>query len=287
MHTARWKAASGILAAVVALSAPTALAQKPSTPPSQAVVPGDQQPTFRAGIDLVTIRAVVRDGKGRSVQGLTLRTSRSSTTAKCASRRPSSTTTGRLASRCSSTSAAAWNRRALRPRARGRLLPPERPAQRRGRGGDLHVRHVAAPGAAVHDRARSLRGSLSGCQPLGHDVAPRRDCRCASRSMDVEGHQAPRAGRADRRLRQRERLDAAEVSRIAQRIDVPVYIFAVVPSIDNPRRTHDARQRGARTAEPRRPGATGPAATLRRHATPAQRQRRRTQIVDELRAPVL
>src|SRR5262245_60820670 len=73
MHAARWKVASGFLAAAIALWATTVAAQTSSRPPSQADMPGDQQPTFRAGIDLVTIRAVVRDGKGRPVQGLGLK----------------------------------------------------------------------------------------------------------------------------------------------------------------------------------------------------------------------
>src|SRR4029077_18805758 len=36
----------------------------------QATLSADQQPTFRSGIDLVTIRAVVRDSKGRNAAGL-------------------------------------------------------------------------------------------------------------------------------------------------------------------------------------------------------------------------
>jgi len=52
-------------------------AQTPADPPTstapQAPAAQEGQPIFRGGIDLVTIRAVVRDGKGRPVTGLTAR----------------------------------------------------------------------------------------------------------------------------------------------------------------------------------------------------------------------
>src|SRR5262249_45854961 len=44
------------------------VAQTTTEPQAPAIQGG--QPTFRGGIDLVTIRAVVRDGKGRPVTGL-------------------------------------------------------------------------------------------------------------------------------------------------------------------------------------------------------------------------
>jgi VWFA-related protein len=80
------------------------------------------------------------------------------------------------------------------------------------------------------------------------------------------------------------RLKPSEVSAVASRIDVPVYIFAVVPSIDNP-------EAETATTSAERSALAGPLADLAAWtgghtfvaSTPGQRSISARQIVDELR----
>src|SRR5262245_43584668 len=69
-----WNVGSGALCAMflwaTVLMATPAPQQQPDKPASDQT-PSAGQPTFRAGVDLVTIRAIVRDGKGRPVTTLT------------------------------------------------------------------------------------------------------------------------------------------------------------------------------------------------------------------------
>ena len=81
------------------------------------------------------------------------------------------------------------------------------------------------------------------------------------------------------------RLKPAEVSAIASAIDVPVYIFGIVPSIDNPSaETLDARRsRASAFAGPLADLAAWTGGHVFVASTPGQRSVAARQIVDELR----
>ena len=91
--------------------------------------------------------------------------------------------------------------------------------------------HVVQPFTTELDR---LRGSLSSFSPWGmtsiHDAIA-----SASRSMDARATKRRALVVLTDGFDTASKLDAAEVSRIASAIDLPVYLVAVVPSIDDPR----------------------------------------------------
>jgi len=94
--------------------------------------------------------------------------------------------------------------------------------------------HVVQPFTNELDR---LRGSFSGFSPWGmtsiHDAIA-----LASRSMDARATKRRALVVLTDGFDTASKLDAAEVSRIASSIDLPVYLVAVVASIDDPR-THE------------------------------------------------
>jgi Ca-activated chloride channel homolog len=239
MHAARWKVRSGLLAAAIALAATTVAAQNgSSTSPSQAGVPGDQQPTFRAGIDLVTIRAVVRDGKGRTVQGLGLKDFTLVDNGE--TRKPTAVEHDNgpigLALLFDVSGSMDIDERFGRAREAGYFLLS---GLRNGEDEaaifafDTSL-HVVQPFTNELDR---LRGSITGFSPWGmtsiHDAIA-----LASRSMDSRATKRRALVVLTDGFDTASKLDAAEVSRIASSIDLPVYVLAVVPSIDDPR-THE------------------------------------------------
>jgi Ca-activated chloride channel family protein len=238
MHAARWKAASGMLAAAVALGAMSAAAQSASKPPSQAVVPGDQQPTFRAGIDLVTIRAVVRDSRGRTVQGLGLKDFTLVDNGEV--RQPIAVEHDNgpigVALLFDVSGSMDIDERFGRARESGYFLLS---GLRNGEDEaaifafDTSL-HVVQPFTSELDR---LRGSFSGFSPWGmtsiHDAIA-----LASRSMDTRATKRRALVVLTDGFDTASKLDAPEVSRMASSIDLPVYVLAVVSSIDDPR-THE------------------------------------------------
>ena len=238
MHAARWKAASGMLAAAVAFGAISAGAQSVSKPPSQAVVPGDQQPTFRAGIDLVTIRAVVRDSRGRTVQGLGLKDFTLVDNGEV--RQPIAVEHDNgpigVALLFDVSGSMDIDERFGRARDAGYFLLT---GLRNGEDEaaifafDTSL-HVVQPFTSELDR---LRGSFSGFSPWGmtsiHDAIA-----LASRSMDARATKRRALVVLTDGFDTASKLDAPEVSRMASSIDLPVYVLAVVSSIDDPR-THE------------------------------------------------
>ena len=138
------------------------------------------------------------------------------------------------ASRCCSTSAAAWKAQ----------LPNAREAATHVLSWLDATRDEAAVftfdtqprrGHAVHDgsadaaRRRCRRSMPFGATSLHDAIAE------TARRVGDARRAAARGRRAHRRQRQREPADAgAKSRRIASAIDVPVYIFGIVPSIDNP-----------------------------------------------------
>lgn len=144
---------------------------------------------------------------------------------------------------------------------------------------DTHLDEIAPFTEGLH----ALPAAMSRVEPFG-----------ATSLDDAIAQTAERAGaRASRRRAvivltdgndNASRLTPSEVSGIASAIDVPVYIFGIVPAIDNP---------SADIASPsaERSALTGPLADLARWtggrvffaSTPAERSQAARQIVDELR----
>lgn len=79
------------------------------------------------------------------------------------------------------------------------------------------------------------------------------------------------------------RLTASQVSAAASAIDVPVYIFGIVPSIDNPSEDTSTRAVGSVFAGPLSDLATWTGGHVFVASTPGQRSIAARQIIDELR----
>jgi VWFA-related protein len=223
----------------VAFGAPTLAAQTAAPGrPAQAPVPADQQPTFRAGIDLVTIRAVVHDSKGRSVPGLVAKDF--DLVDDGVVRRPTAVEHDNgpigVALLFDVSGSMDIDERFSRAREAGYFLLS---GLRNGEDEAAifafdSALHVVQPFSTELDR---LRGSVTGFSPWGmtsiHDAIA-----SASRSMDARATKRRALVVLTDGFDTASKLDAAEVSRIASSIDLPVYVLAVVPSIDDPR-THE------------------------------------------------
>ncbi len=129
---------------------------------------------------------------------------------------------------------------------------------------------------------RTLPASMSGVVPFG-----------ATSLYDAIAQTAERVGKREGRRRavvvltdgndNASRLSAGEVSGLASGIDVPVYIFGIVPSIDNP--SADIATVGDRSplAGPLAKLSTWTGGHVVVASTPGQRSMAAHQIVDELR----
>ena len=199
---------------------------------------------------MVRVAAVVRDQKGRFVQDLTVTRFRGPRRRQSQhDRRFSAATSPASASRCCSTSAAAW-KASCRTRARPRRTFSAGSTRRA-------TRRRSSPSTRI---STSARRSRPGCKTLP-DVDGRRSCRSARRRCTTRSPR-PRRRVGEREGRRRavvvltdgadnaSRLTPAEVSAIASAIDVPVYIFGIVPSIDNP--AEDTRRNVGRAVGVRR-----------------------------------
>ena len=256
--------------------------------PHGAVRSRTASPSFKSGVDLVRIAAVGPRRKGRFVTGPD-RTA----TSKCRQRRVRGRSADSEHDDAPDRARAAVRRQRqhgideqVRAGARGRRLPAELAGRRRDEAAIFTFDTQLDDGAAVHDRPRrAATGRSPSFGPVRRDVAARRDR--AGEPLDATSarDEAPRAGRADRRRRQASQLTPAEVSRIAQRIDVPVYIFGD-RAVDRQPARRDAgtvgqpRARSARSGRSRRAGPAGTCSS-RQHAGASSVAAR--QIVDELR----
>ena len=194
-----------------------------------------QQPlaTFKSSIDLVQVSAVVRDRKGRFVRNLAARDFEvldGGVTRPITDFRDdlpgvsvallfdvSGSMEAQLATaREAATHVLSW----LQDDAR--------------RSGDLHVRHAARRGHAVHDGRHAAAAAAAQQDAVRRDVAARRHR--ADRRATGAARRTPRVpwSCSPTATTPSSRLTPAEVSGIASAIDVPVYIFGIVPSIDNP-----------------------------------------------------
>jgi Ca-activated chloride channel family protein len=220
------------LGATVLMATP-APQQQEIAPPAGQVTAG--QPTFRAGVDLVTIRAIVRDGRGRPVTTLTAKDFDLIDNGKPIAIQAAEQDSGPvgLALLFDISGSMDIDERFSRARETSYFLlsglrTGEDEAAIFAFDSGLHV---VQPFTTELDR---LRGSLSNFSPWGmtsiHDAIA-----SASRSMDARATKRRALVVLTDGFDTASKLGAAEVSRIASAIDLPVYLVAVVPSIDDPR----------------------------------------------------
>jgi len=228
------------LGATVLMATP-APQQQPDQPAS-AQTPSGRQPTFRAGVDLVTIRAIVRDGKGRPVTTLSAKDFElidNGAPMPIQAAEQDSGPVG-LALLFDISGSMDIDERFSRARETSYFLLTGL------RNGEDEAAifafdsglHVVQPFTTELDR---LRGSLSSFSPWGmtsiHDAIA-----SASRSMDARATKRRALVVLTDGFDTASKLGAAEVSRIASSIDLPVYLVAVVPSIDDPREHEDGNR---------------------------------------------
>jgi Ca-activated chloride channel family protein len=205
-------------------------AQQPSAP-SDSI----QQPTFRASVDMVTIRAIVRDGKGRPVTTLTAKDFELLDNGVPRAIQAAEQDSGPvgLALLFDISGSMDIDERFRRARETSYfLLSGLRSGEDEAAIFAFDSRlHVVQPFTTDLDR---LRGSVSTFSPWGmtsiHDAIA-----SASRTMDSRATKRRALVVLTDGFDTASKLDAAEVSRIASSIDLPVYLIAVVPSIDDPR----------------------------------------------------
>jgi len=189
-------------------------------------------------VDLVTIRAIVRDGKGRPVTTLSAKDFELTDNGKPVAIQAAEQDSGPvgLALLYDISGSMDIDERFSRARETSYFLlsglrTGEDEAAIFAFDSGLHV---VQPFTNELDR---LRGSFSGFSPWGmtsiHDAIA-----LASRSMDARATKRRALVVLTDGFDTASKLDAAEVSRIASSIDLPVYVLAVVPTIDDPR-THE------------------------------------------------
>jgi len=203
---------------------------------------GPEGPTFRGGVELVTIRAVVRDGKGRPVTTLTkddFELYDNGVSWPIQAVEQDSGPVG-LALLFDISGSMDVNDRFNRAREQGYFLLS---GLRNGEDEaaiyafDSQL-HVVQPFTTDLDQ---LRGSITEFSRWGmtsiHDAIA-----TVSKSMDTRSTRRRALVVLTDGIDTGSSLTPAEVSGIASSIDLPVYIVAIVPAIDDPRRTgrHDA-----------------------------------------------
>jgi Ca-activated chloride channel family protein len=240
-----WNVSSGALCAMflgATVLMATPVVQQQSDRPAAAQTPTAGQPTFRAGVDLVTIRAIVRDGKGRPITTLTARDFELIDNGASVPIQAAEQDNGPigLALLFDISGSMDIDERFSRARETSYFLL----SGLRNREDEAAIfafdsgLHVVQPFTTELDR---LRGSLSSFSPWGmtsiHDAIA-----SASRSMDARATKRRALVVLTDGFDTASKLGAAEVSRIASSIDLPVYLVAVVPSIDDPRAHEDGNR---------------------------------------------
>lgn len=240
-----WNVSSGALCAMflgATVLMATPVVQQQSDRPAAAQAPSAGQPTFRAGVDLVTIRAIVRDGKGRPITTLTAKDFELIDNGASVPIQAAEQDNGPigLALLFDISGSMDIDERFSRARETSYFLLSGL------RNGEDEAAifafdsglHVVQPFTTELDR---LRGSLSSFSPWGmtsiHDAIA-----SASRSMDARATKRRALVVLTDGFDTASKLGAAEVSRIASSIDLPVYLIAVVPSIDDPRDHEDGNR---------------------------------------------
>ncbi len=264
------KRGSLITAAVVAAAVEFAHAQARTQPP-----------TFRAGVDLVRVAAVVRDHKGRFVQDLTVNDFE---VLESGSRRPitdfrrdqSGVSLAVLFDVSGSMEGHLRNAREAASHLLSWLGPRDEAAIFTF---DTTLREVTP----FTDQLTTLPDALLSIVPFG-----------ATSLHDAIAETAKRAGAREGRRRgvvvltdgndNASRMTPAQVSAIASAIDVPVYVLGIVPSIDNPTaETATMSVERSALAGPLTDLADWTGGHLFVASTPGQRSVAAREIIDELR----
>lgn len=216
---------AGVVAAAMVAGGALAAAQEPV-----------QQPTFRGGVDLVTIRAVVRDGKGRPVTTLTkadFELVDNGTARPILAVEQDNGPVG-LALLFDISGSMDVNDRFGRAREQGYfLLSGLKNGEDEAAIFAFDSRlHVIQPFTTELDR---LRGTVTEFSRWGmtsiHDAIA-----TASRTMDARATKRRALVVLTDGIDTGSKLTPAEVSGIASSIDLPVYIVAIVQGIDDPRK---------------------------------------------------
>jgi VWFA-related protein len=255
-----------------------------SSPPVLAQEPTPQTPSFRSGVELVTVTATVRDKKGRLVKGLT---SSDFEVYDAGERRaitnfraePSPVSVAVLFDISGSMRVA--DRQLAAKFAAHHLLSWLEPGRDEAALFTFDSRLEEVAPFTVDTRA--LQGALGEVDPFGatslHDAVAEAARRAATR----QGRRRAVVVITDG-LDTASRLTPADVSAVASEIDVPVYVIATVLPIDNP--AHE----GSLVPQVARPDAgtvedlanwTGGAFFYA--STPSETSRVSRQVIDELR----
>ena len=237
-------------------------------------------PTFSSGIDLVRVSAVVRDHKGRFVQDLSARDFEILDSGQLRQisdfrRDLAGVSVGLLFDVSGSMESTLPDAREAGTHLLSWLEPKDEAAVFTF---DTRLDEIAPFTSGL----KTLPGSMSLVTPFGatslHDAIARTAERVGSR----EGRRRAVVVFTDGRDNS-SRLKPSQVSAIASSIDVPVYVFATVASIDNPTTEYSTNASGSSLAGPLADLANWTGGHVFVASTPAARSAAARQIVDELR----
>ena len=274
---------AGIVTAMFTLSAPAMRAQAPQPQEQQAA------PRFRSSVDIVSVAAVVRDRKGRFVTDLSKKDFQIVEAGQ-----PRDILDFR----------AEVNgpvKLAVLMDVSGSMRMAQRTSDSRRAAEHIFANLATADEAAVFsfdtmlaevqtfttDRAK-LQASLTGIDPPFGQTSLYDAIASTARMVADASRSGPR-GLPQRSavvvitdgVDTRSRMSASEVSLVASGIDVPVYIFAVVASVDDPRENEDERRAAAASSLQELARNTG--GELLISSSPAQASIAARQIISELR----
>jgi Ca-activated chloride channel family protein len=273
----RMKRVALLGAAIMVAAGAVVAGRAPGSPQADS-----RPPTFRSSIDLVRVTAVVRDSKGRFVQDLTVRdfdVFDNGVSRPIADFHTDSS--GISVALLFDVSGSMEGQLANAREAARHVLSWLEPVRDEAAVFTFDTRLVEA--VPFTEGLKTLPESMAAVVPFG-----------ATSLHDAIAQTARRVGSREGRRRavvvltdgndNASRLTPSEVSGIASQIDVPVYLFGIVSSIDNP--TSDLA-----TTSAARSALAGPLADLAAWtgghvftaSTPAQRSAAARQIIDELR----
>jgi Ca-activated chloride channel family protein len=236
--------------------------------------------TFSSGIDLVSVSAVVRDHKGRFVQNLTARDFEILDGGRV---RPitdfrrdlAGVSVGLLVDVSGSMESTLPAAREAATHLLSWLEPKDEAAVFTF---DTRLDEIAPFTSGL----RTLPESMSTVTPFGATSLHDAIARTAERVGTREGRRRAVVVFTDGRDNS-SRLTPGEVSGIASSIDVPVYVFAVVPSIDNPSTEFSTHEASSSLTGPLSDLAVWTGGHVFVASTPAARSAAARQIVAELR----
>jgi Ca-activated chloride channel family protein len=236
--------------------------------------------TFSSGIDLVRVSAVVRDHKGRFVQDLTVSDFEILDNGKHRAisdfrRDLAGVTVGLLFDVSGSMESSMVDAREAAMHVLSWLEPTDEAAVFTF---DTRLDEVLPFTTGL----KALPPSMSTVMPFGATSLHDAIARMAERVGTREGRRRAVVVFTDGRDNA-SRLTPSEVSGIASAIDVPVYIFAVVPSIDNPSTEYSTSDGTSALSGPLSDLADWTGGHTFVASTPAARSAAARQIIDELR----